>query len=352
MKALLILLFYPFFTFGQLKYPYKNLVLEGGGVRGLAYAGAFSALEKEGVLQQIDKVAGTSAGAIAGVMISVGYTATEIDSIVQSLPVEAFNDGKGGIVGKYRRVRKKFGLYKGEKFELWVQELIKNKTGNADLSFAQLHQLHLKNSMFKDFYCTATNLTKQQLDVFSNEHTPDMSVALAVRISGGIPFYFQPIVINNQYQKIDKNDTTSIRNYYVDGGMIANFPINIFDSCVNNGNPLLADKVWFNPFTLGIKLERPAQIDSLKNNSSSIPPYKIKSFKDYIYAFNNLVLETLNRKYHNLENERDRTIYISYGTIHSVVRKMKAVEKTVLYNNGVKATTDFLNSKKLLFTIE
>jgi NTE family protein len=346
MKTLIILLLFPIVSVAQQKYPYKNLVLEGGGVRGLAYAGAFTALEKEGVLQQINKVAGTSAGAIAGIMISVGYTATEIDSIMRSLPVEAFNDGKGGIVGKYRRVRNKFGLYKGEKFELWVQELISHKTGNAELSFAQLHQLHLQNKLFKDFYCTATNLSKQRLDVFSYEQTPDMSVALAVRISGGIPFYFQPIVTNNWYQKIDKTDTTSFRNYYVDGGMIANYPINIFDSCENKGNPLFSDKVLFNPQTLGIKLERPAQIDSLKNNSSSIPPFQIKSFKDYIYAFNNLVFETLNRRYPNLENEKDRTIYVSYGTIQSVVRKMKPAEKTLLFNNGVKATMDFLSTKQ------
>jgi hypothetical protein len=48
-------------------------------------------------------------------MISVGYSAKEVDSIMRFLPVEKFNDGKGGIVGKYRRVRNKFGLYKGQK---------------------------------------------------------------------------------------------------------------------------------------------------------------------------------------------------------------------------------------------
>ncbi len=345
MKKLAVLLFFPSFCFAQKKFDYKNLVLEGGGVRGLAYAGAFSALEQKGILQQIDKVAGTSAGAIAGVMISVGYSAIEIDSIMRFLPVEEFNDGRGGIVGKYRRVRNKFGLYKGEKFELWVEQLLKYKTGDANLSFAQLHQLHLQNKSFKDFYCTATNLSKQQLDIFSYEHTPDMSIALAVRISGGLPLYFEPVILDNQYQKIKKTDTLSFRNYYVDGGMIANYPISIFDTCENKGSPLQCEKLRFNPQTLGIKLERPAQIDSLKNNSSHIPPFEIRSFKDYIHAFNNLVIETLNRKYPNLENEKDRTIYVSYGVIHSRVRKMKPVEKEMLYNNGVEAVNEFFNLK-------
>ena len=342
MKKLLILLFFPAFCFSQKVYDYKNLVLEGGGVRGLAYAGAFSELEKTGILQQLDKVAGTSAGAIAGVMISLGYKSFEIDSIMLSLPVEEFNDGRGGIVGKYRRVRHKYGMYKGQKFEQWMQQLIKHKTGDGNLSFSALHQLHLQNNLFKDFYCTGTNLSKQQLDIFSYEHTPEMSVSLAVRISGGIPLYFEPVILNDQYQKIESADTISFRNYYVDGGMIANYPIGIFDTCLNGGNSILCDQLWFNPQTLGIKLERPAQIDSLKKNSNHIPPFKIRSFKEYIYAFNNLVIETLNSKYPNRENEYARTIYISYGTIRSTVRKMKPVEKELLYNNGVNAVKDFL----------
>lgn len=342
MKTIIIAVLFPFLCFAQQKYTYKNLVLEGGGVRGLAYAGAFRVLEQKNILQQIDKVAGTSAGAIAGAMISIGYSAKEIDSIMRSLPVEEFNDGRGGILGKYRRVRNKFGLYKGEKFELWMQQLIQYKTGDASLSFAQLHQLHLQNTSYKDFYCTATNLSKQQLDIFSYDRTPDMPIALAVRISGGIPLYFEPIILDNQYQKIEKADSTSFRNYYVDGGMIANYPICIFDSCENNANPLQADKVWFNPQTLGIKLERPAQIDSLKNNSNSIPPFTIRSFNDYIRAFNNLVIETLNVKYPARENEKNRTIYISYGTVSARIHKMKNAEKEMLFNNGMQAAADFL----------
>lgn len=42
-----------------------NLVLEGGGVKGMAYPGALQVLKANGVLPKIDKVAGTSAGSIA-----------------------------------------------------------------------------------------------------------------------------------------------------------------------------------------------------------------------------------------------------------------------------------------------
>ena len=265
---------------------------------------------------------------------------------MRSLPVEDFNDGKGGIIGKYRRIRNNFGLYKGKKFEAWVQSLVKHKSGDGNLTFAKLHQIHLQNNLYKDFYCTATNLSKQQSDIFSYEHTPDMSIALAVRISAGIPLYFEPVILDNNYKKVDKKDTVSIKNYYVDGGMVANYPISIFDTCLSNGNPLTCEKLWFNPQTLGIKLERPAQVDSIKNNSNGIPPFQIKNLKDYIHAFNNLILETLNRKYYNLENEKDRTIHISFGTIRSRVRKIKLAEKELLYHNGMNAVAEFLDAIK------
>jgi NTE family protein len=341
MKWFIAVLFLPAICAAQKKYPYKNLVMEGGGVRGLAYAGVISVLEEKNILQQIEKVGGSSAGAIACFMVSMGYTAKEIDSMMQQLPVQQFNDGKGGLWGKYKRVKNDFGIYEGKKFEQWLQQLAKTKTGNSNITFGQLHQLQLQNKKFKDLYCTGTNLSRQQLEIFSYEHTPSMPVALAVRISGGVPLYFEPVALDNNLTKIKKGDTSSYINYYVDGGMLCNYPISMFDTCTEGANPLLCNNVKFNKCTIGIKLERPEQIDSLQKNNITIPPYNVESFNEYLAAFSNLMIETLNRKYPNLENERGRTVYVSYGNIGSKVRKMKPEEKKLLYQNGVTAASKF-----------
>lgn len=321
-------------------------MLEGGGVRGLAYAGVFTVLEEKGILPQIEKVGGSSAGAIAGFMVCMGYTAAEIDSMMEELPVQQFNDGKGGLWGKYKRVKNDFGIYEGKNFEKWLQQLAFIKSGDAGITFAKLHQLAVSNKKFKDLYCTGTNLSRQQLEIFSYEHTPDMPVALAVRISGGVPLYFEPVALDDAKQKIKKGDTTSFINYYVDGGMLSNYPVSMFDTCIENGNPLLCNTVKFNPQTIGIKLERPEQIDSLQKNNITIPPYAVNNFNEYLAAFSNLMIETLNRKYPNLENERGRTIYVSYGGIGSKVRKMKPDEKKLLYNNGVTAALQFFTKQE------
>lgn len=345
MKTIFFLIFSPLFCFSQTHYPYKNLVLEGGGVRGLAYAGALNTLEEKGVIAHIEKVAGSSAGSIAALMISVGYTAKEIDSIMFKLSVQEFNDGKYGVVGKYNRIKSEFGIYKGEHFEKWLQQLVKFKTGNANLTFKDLHSLALQNSTYKELYCTGTNISKQQLEIFSLEKTPDMPIALAVRISGSIPLYFEPVALDNQYRKIVRKDSTIFINYFVDGGMLCNYPISIFDTCLFNLNPLECNALKFNTETLGIKMERPEQIDSLQKNSITIPSYNINKFSDYLSALTNLVIETLNRKFPNLENEKGRTIYISHGNIHAKIRKMMPEEKLLLYNNGAKAVSDFFDKK-------
>jgi NTE family protein len=346
MKRLLILLVFPSLCFAQKKYDYKNLVLEGGGVRGLAYAGVFSVLEEKGILQQLEKIGGSSAGSIAGMLVSIGYTASEIDSLMMELSLEKFNDGNGGLVGKYARFKKNYGLYKGETFEKWLKEMVAHKTGDPLFTFDQLHQLHLKNNLYKDLYCTATNLSRQQLEIFSFENTPSMPIALAARISAGIPLYFEPIALDDQLQKIKKSDTASFVNYYVDGGMLCNYPISMFDTCQSDHNALLCDVVKFNRQTIGIKLESPQQIDSLNKNSIKIPPYNISNSSEYLFAFSNLLMETLGRKYPGLENERGRTIYVSQGKVFSRIKKTSTEDKLLLYENGVKAATNFLAEKK------
>lgn len=46
-------------------YPFENLVFEGGGVKGLAFCGALKILEQKGIMANVKRLAGSSAGAIS-----------------------------------------------------------------------------------------------------------------------------------------------------------------------------------------------------------------------------------------------------------------------------------------------
>lgn len=342
MKILFLLICLPVITFSQQNYQYKNLALEGGGIRGLAYAGAIQVLEQKGIIKNIENVAGTSSGAISALLVALNYSSYEIDSILHSLKIQRFNDGKN-IFGKIRRVKKEYGVFKGEKFEKWLGKLIQDKTGNSNLTFHQLHLLHLSNHNFKDLFCTGTNISKQQLQIFSWQHTPDMQIKTAVHISMCIPVYFKPVAIDTNWKQVSIKKTPSTYDLYVDGGMLCNYPINMFDTCLNGSNPLLCEDVKYNNQTLGLKLESSEQIEHFNNNNTDVAPYKITSVNEYIMALINLMTETLNRKTPGLKNETGRTIYISYGNIFGKPGKVSAKTKKVLFDNGVDAAEKFFN---------
>ena len=77
----------------------KNLVFEGAGIRGIAYAGVLASLEEQGVLENIEKVGGTSAGAITALLFSLGYSPSELEHIISTTKFRKFNDGRFFFIG-------------------------------------------------------------------------------------------------------------------------------------------------------------------------------------------------------------------------------------------------------------
>src|SRR5690242_1428218 len=131
-KVFLLLLFIIAFVISHSQtVRYRNLVMEGAGVKGFAYAGALQVLDSIGVLKDIQRVAGTSVGAIQGALLAVGYTTKEIIELTAHIPLKRFNDGGWMLAGGISRLRRQFGWYKGEKIAKWLEELIAAKTGNG-----------------------------------------------------------------------------------------------------------------------------------------------------------------------------------------------------------------------------
>ena len=170
-----------------------------------------------------------------------------------------------------------------------------------------------------------------------------MKLKTAVHISGCIPFYFKPVPIDSAGNEVSLKDTLSKYDLYVDGGMLCNYPVNMFDSSTDGSNPLISEHVIYNQETLGLKLERDEQIKEFRDGKTIIAPYHVTSMKQYSDAVMNLMMENLNRKSPELDNEKGRTIYISYGNISGRVRKISMEEKKLLHDNGVSAATEFFD---------
>src|SRR5215470_6654263 len=96
-----------------------DLVLEGGGVKGIALVGAFTVLEEHGY--QVRRVAGSSAGAIVGTLIASGMKAADMAAIMKTIEYTKFRDENFldhfGDIGKGASILFEKGIYKGEYFE-------------------------------------------------------------------------------------------------------------------------------------------------------------------------------------------------------------------------------------------
>lgn len=91
----------------------EKLVFKGGGVLGIAYAGAISALDKENILEDITRVAGTSASSIVAAFLSLRYTSGEIKDILGATNFKNFEGHWGPF-----RIPIHYGLYKGGSLRL------------------------------------------------------------------------------------------------------------------------------------------------------------------------------------------------------------------------------------------
>ncbi len=206
-------------------------VFGGGGVKAIAFLGALEVMEKKGY--HFKRLAGTSAGGIFSALINAGYTSKELTEEIKKVNFEQFLDPKPSVfpfsfmkwVGLYKRL----GLYKGQELEEWVAEML-DKKGIRTFGDIQPNTLQL----------IASDLTRGQLvvlpdDLPNYEIDPEtFSIAQAVRMSSSIPYFFEPVRINN------KTGQTSI---FVDGGVLSNFPMWLF---MKKGTRLRRPVIGFN----------------------------------------------------------------------------------------------------------
>lgn len=314
---------------------FQNLVFEGGGVKGIAYGGALDVLEKKGILSNIKRVAGTSAGAINATMLALGYSCVEVSDLIAATKFSSFEDHSRFFLSNVVRMVKKYGWNKGEAFHQWIGKCIASRTDNEDFTFNNLAQA-LKGGNpngFRELYVVSTNLSKQKYVVFSNETTPDMPIRDAVRMSMSIPLYFQAF--------LNANDIM------VDGGVSYNYPINIFDhekylSHPENGEPVSYSQMngyVFNHETLGFRLDSTQVIDYARRDWS-IPPEAIKGIKSYASGLINFMMEMAN-KIHLHRNDWNRTIFIDTLDVKTTDFELPENKINALLESGKKGVLNY-----------
>ncbi len=197
-------------------------VFEGGGAKGVAYVGALEELENKKMW--FKEVAGTSAGAITASLIAAGYEYPKIKEIVFNTDFNQFKDKRWGIVPPWLNFLVFGGLYRGLVFEKWIAGKMKEKLGFEPT----LKDLPIPLTVI------TSDITNKNMLILNRETAPDLKVAEAVRMSMGIPFFFEVYKWFGFYKKFP----LAVRRT-VDGGLLSNFPLFIYDKAGSKGEPVV-----------------------------------------------------------------------------------------------------------------
>jgi NTE family protein len=285
-----------------------DAVFEGGGVRGIAFIGAIQAMEETKVEWQ--RIAGTSAGAVIAALLASGYKSDEIRERLSDIDFSKFRGrtilNRIPIIGSLLELMVHLGIYKNDYMETWMDSLLLEK---GIKTFADLPNGKLK--------IIASDVSNGQMLILPDDldrygMTPaDLKVSTAVMMSASLPFFFRPVIWKSKDNK---------KSYILDGGLLSNFPVWIFDTdnprFPTFGFHFVKDEVNINPVI-------PTPLHLFKN-----------IFKTMLQA-------------HDLRHMDkatiERTIQIPVANINATDFELKDEEIDFLYKSGYSSTKEFLS---------
>jgi NTE family protein len=300
-----------------------DLVLEGGGVKGIGLVGAISVLEQQGYV--FHRIAGTSAGAIVGALVAADIDAAALKKIMGEVNYRDFQDDTfldhAGIVGKAIEILTHEGIYKGDFLLEWLTgELAKaGKQTFKDLRLvdpgASPDLQHSYRLVVMTSDLSAGRLVRLPWDYQERlDCDPDgQKIAEAVRMSMSIPIFFRPWRVNDRC--------------FVDGGMLSNFPVDVFDR---------TDDVEPRWPTFGIKLSaRPA---------ANQTPTKIDGPIELLKAMVSTMTNFHDGMYIDEPSVCDRTIFVDCGGVKATDFDLTTQQADALFASGQQAAAKFLST--------
>lgn len=296
-----------------------NAVFEGGGVKGIALAGAVRAAENNGVA--FNRVAGTSSGSIVAALLAAGCNAAELKLIIESTPFSSFLQRspifRAKLIGPAIRLFLRKGLYSGDALEQWISRVLQSKGIRvfADLPTGKLQII-------------ASDITNGKLlvlpqDIEAYDIDPlQLPVARAIRMSTSIPYFFDPVIVRQPLRYRARVRAKS--SYIVDGGLLSNFPLWLFDKqpSVSPTNQVLGFQ------TVGI---------------SDTQPHRINGPITMFQAMFETMLSAHDQRYIEQHN-RARTIKIPSLGVRTTQFQLSPELSDELYQSGVRAGEKFFKT--------
>jgi NTE family protein len=350
---------------------YADAVFEGGGVKGTAFIGALRCFDDVGIKWR--KLAGTSAGAITASILATQRPMDELEAIISQLDYNTFLTQKNRFIfnGSPENdlenpiwmllnliLARQKGQYSSEPFFRWLQEVLGEEVKTfqpfidvpPDTPWYQQRDLRIVVSDIsqKEMVVLPTDLDNSVKYVIDKNTTkildkPDFPVAEAVRLSMTIPLFFEPGELWRTTSRGASNPQT--RSIIVDGGVLSNFPLWIYDAqpnqcpkCPTFGFELVEGGAKIPDDDECVSDDSDQQSSASSENSSEI--------KGAIGVLGG-VLETmmLGRDRRHLRfNDQGRVIDIPTLDVSATAFNLDNDTKDFLYTQGYRAARNFLRT--------
>ena len=340
-------------------------VFRGGGVKGLALAGALMgfAAHNEKPIKRWVNCAGASAGAIIAAYLTVhGDDAVDgLHELLYGTNFKQFEDWVGGSeVLAIAAIMHTHGLCHGDEFERWFDGVV----GGA--KFGDVKTPDGQNSRLK---VVAVDVTNRQLLILPDDLPryrrpgeketidPDsFPISKAVRMSMSIPYFFEPMELVRDYVRcthrggtqlwegelVDRldfdaanvdspDDLAECEEIHeqiatiVDGGTLSNFPVWIFDSATEPKR-----------LTFGFTLRGGKGIGGLGHFEHA--PWLAKFALDIFHS----AQDAWDKRFVS-QSTRVRTVTVNAGNIATTQFDLRKEQKDMLVANGEAAASWFLD---------
>ncbi|MFC3800135.1 patatin-like phospholipase family protein [Cohnella sp. GCM10012308] len=304
-----------------------NAVFEGGGVKGISLAGAVRAAELNGY--GFNQVAGTSAGSIVAALVAAGYNASEMKMIIDGTPFSAFLKRAPifnvKLIGPAARLLMFKGLYSGDALEAWAEKLL---AARGIRTFGDLPPGRLR--------IVASDITNGKILVLPDDIADygmdprDLGVAQAIRMSVSIPYFFDPVIVRSAYAyrpfkraKRHGKHLVAHGSYIVDGGLLSNFPLWLFEEPEAKGPllPVVGFQMVGRPNPKGHRISGPFTM---------------------FYAMFETMLSAHDERYIE-KNNRVRTIKIPTLGVRTTDFHLSDAQSESLYQSGLDAGGEFFD---------
>jgi NTE family protein len=296
-------------------------VFSGGGIKALGFAGALKAAAEAGYTEW-HQVAGTSAGAITAMTLAVGYDADGLKQKLDAFDFSKIADYGGPFgIGRVENLIARDALTRGRVLTSFIEQLLQEAPQPAR-KFGELGGRlrvigtdlnHSRMVIFPDDVKLYVDGSGKTLD-------PDeFSIAEAVRISAGYPYFFPPLKLRDTHTGKD--------GMLVDGGVVSSYPVFLFDS------PQPQHPTW------GFKL--------FSGFSPDRPTYSAISGSGWPIDMLKAILNTSTSALDKLEQQAfgNRSVAIPTGDVSTLDFALTDEQKTFLYDSGYQVAKSFFDSK-------